>query len=165
MHQDSRLSCDQEVLHLSLLLSDILLLHLLFLSLRCGRCFGSRSPAISPLSLLLLQVQGVDVQPSCRLCSLRAETPRRFATMLQLVMLLLSISCASASSGVRFASAAAAYSLSAGAFVSIFSCASASFVAAVFFYFEDFLVFFRARAVRYRCFFQLVYFFHVFSVP
>ena len=86
-----------------------------------GRCFGSRFPAISsqsPLWLLLLQVQGVDVQPSCRPCSLRAETLRRFATMLQLFMLLLSISSASASSGVRFASAAAAFSLSAGVFVS-----------------------------------------------
>ena len=45
VQQDDRQRCGQDVLHLYLLLSDMLHPHLFFPSIRCGRCFGSRSPA------------------------------------------------------------------------------------------------------------------------
>ena len=67
----------------------------------CGRCFSSRSPASTsqpPLQPLEPQVQGVYVQSSWRLCSVRADTLRRLVFIMLLVVLLLSVSCAPSSS-------------------------------------------------------------------
>ena len=138
----------------------------LFFSIECGRCSSSRSPAVLSYSLSFLMsslTQDIDVHPSWRLCSIRAGTPRWFATVLLHFMLLLSIFCTSASSSVRSAFAAAAFSLLTCAFASfLMSCASFPFVAPAFLKcFNDFLVLFRARAFQYWRFLQFVKFFHV----
>ena len=91
-------------------------------------------------------------RPTVLTSMLRAETLRRFVSVLLLFMLLLSISCASASSSVRFASAATAFSLSACAFASFlpfFFVLQCLLWRRYFLYFDDFLIFFRARAFRY----------------
>ena len=112
-------------------------------SIECGRCSSSRSPAVLSYSLSFLMssiTQGIDVHPSWRLCSIRAGTYRWFATVLLHFMILLSISCTSASSSVRLASAAAAFSLLTRIFAFfLVSCVSFPFVAAAFYCVNDFL--------------------------
>ena len=131
----------------------MLLLHLYF-SIECGRCSGSRSPAVLSYSMSFLmssRTQGIDVHPSSRLCAIRTGTHRWFAPVLLNFMLLLSISCTSVSSSVRLASAAAA-------FFSFDLCFLRSSLCHVFhfllwrrlFLCQRFLgIFFRARAFQY----------------
>ena len=114
----------------------------LFFSIECGRCSGSRSSAVLSYSVSFLIssiTQGIDVHPSWRLCSIRAGTHRWFATVL-LHCMLLSISCTSASSSVRLASAAAAFSLLTCLFAFfLVSCVSFPFCGGGFFSVNVFL--------------------------
>ena len=108
-------------------------LHVHLLDLRFSQAGVGVDSAVAPLpscpvhclSFSSSLQRCVDVHPSWRLCSCWAGTPRWSVTVLLRIMLLLSISCATASASVLSASAAAIPCASASVWV--FSCGVFSF--------------------------------------